>query len=53
MKEVPKKEQSDVSGGLINVPVVPAPTWPSPSFPTEPCIPVTDPLADGGRTTTK
>ena len=49
MKEVPKKEQPNISGGLVNVPVVPAPTWPTPIFPTEPCAPVIDPLGDGEK----
>ena len=47
MKEVPKKEQPNISGGLIRVPEVPMPTLPIPTFPTEPCAPVIDPLGDG------
>lgn len=49
MKQVPKKEQSDVAGGVVTVPVVPAPTWPMPTFPTEPCAPVIDPLGDSTK----
>ena len=47
MKEVPKKQQDEVSGsGITGVTVVPVPTWPMPTFPTEPCTPIIDPLGD-------
>lgn len=49
MKEVPKKDQPEVSGGLIKVPVIPMPTDPMPTFPTEPCSPIIDPLGDGRK----
>ena len=49
MKEVPKKDQSEVSGGVINVPVVPIPIGPVPTFPTEPCAPIINPLGDGRK----
>ena len=52
MKEVPKKEQAGVSGGLVNVPVVTVPS--GPLLPPDPCTPtINDPLADGGGSITK
>ena len=46
MKDVPKKDQPEVSGGLISVPVFPEPTLPIRPYPTDPCTPVIDPLGD-------
>ena len=49
MKQVTKKDQAEVSGGLIQ-PSTTTVTWPmpTPTFPTEPCSPVVnDPLGDG------
>jgi hypothetical protein len=50
MKEVPKKEQPDVSGGLqpdyrggLVIPGMPSPGLPTPTYPTGPCIPMPDP----------
>jgi hypothetical protein len=49
MKQVTKKDEAEVSGGLIqqSTPI----TWPMPTtpiFPTAPCSPVVnDPLGDG------
>ena len=54
MKEVTKKEQPEVSGGLTSVPVVPVPSWPTPKFPIDPCTPtINDPLGDGTAATSK
>jgi len=54
MKQVTKKEENEVSGGVIPTqPVIK--TWPSPSgpFPTDPCSPFPDPLDDKANSTTR
>jgi hypothetical protein len=47
MKQLPKKEGDEVSGGIGSFPV-PQPIMPLPQkYPTDPCIPgIPDPLAE-------
>ena len=52
MKQVTKKEETEVSGGAVPTqPVIK--TWPSPggTFPTDPCNPMPDPLGDNENST--
>jgi len=47
MKPVPKRDESQVSGGVLPATIVEKP-WPQPApYPMDPCSPVTnDPLGD-------
>ena len=49
MKQLPKKEEEGVAGGLTTIPTVPIVPKPLP-YPQDPCIPtINDPLGDSTR----